>query len=104
MQNHWPGNVRELSNFIKRLLVLRDENLALEELRVSKPPAAIAPGSERRSPADLRREEAEMIMQALQQFNGNKRLAASALKMSYNVFLQKEKEYRKTVKASATSA
>lgn len=104
IEYHWPGNVRELSNFIKRFLVLRDESLALEELRVSPAAPAIAPASERRSPADMRRQEATMIMEALQQFNGNKRLAASSLKMSYNVFLQKEKEYRKTVKASATSA
>jgi DNA-binding NtrC family response regulator len=104
IQYHWPGNVRELSNFIKRLLVLRDETLALEELRVPQPAPAIAPSSERRSPADIRRQEAATIMEALQKFNGNKRLAASSLKMSYNVFLQKEKEYRKTMKASATSA
>jgi DNA-binding NtrC family response regulator len=45
------------------------------------------------SPADLRRMEANAIAQALQQFSGNKRLAASSLKMSYNVFLQKEREY-----------
>src|SRR5246127_1578019 len=28
----WPGNLRELNNFLKRYLILGDENLAIEEL------------------------------------------------------------------------
>ena len=33
-QNHsWPGNLRELNNFLKRYLILGDENLAVTELR-----------------------------------------------------------------------
>src|SRR5450432_1503080 len=32
-QNHsWPGNLRELNNFLKRYLILGDENLAVSEL------------------------------------------------------------------------
>src|SRR6185437_7905637 len=32
-QNHsWPGNLRELNNFLKRYLILGDENLAVTEL------------------------------------------------------------------------
>src|SRR6201988_5326686 len=29
---HWPGNLRELNNFLKRYLILGDENLAVSEL------------------------------------------------------------------------
>ncbi len=29
----WPGNLRELNNFVKRYLVLGDEQLAIHELR-----------------------------------------------------------------------
>src|SRR6266576_1288773 len=33
-QNHsWPGNLRELNNFLKRYLILGDENLAVAELQ-----------------------------------------------------------------------
>jgi DNA-binding NtrC family response regulator len=95
MAYEWPGNVRELNNFVKRFLVLRDETAALEELRSaqtrSKAKVANVPAAA--TPAELRRMEANAIAQALQQFSGNKRLAASSLKMSYNVFLQKEREY-----------
>ena len=95
MTYEWPGNVRELNNFVKRLLVLRDETAALEELRSAQSRSKVktAAASIPNSPAELRRMEANAISQALQQFSGNKRLAASSLKMSYNVFLQKEREY-----------
>src|SRR5580692_12650698 len=33
LRHPWPGNLRELSNFIKRYLVLGDENLAASELQ-----------------------------------------------------------------------
>jgi DNA-binding NtrC family response regulator len=90
----WPGNVRELGNFVKRLLVLRDESAAIEELQIVKKRAASASAVQTPlSPSEQRRNEANAIMRAMQQFNGNKRMAASSLKMSYNVFLQKEKEY-----------
>src|SRR5271165_2992604 len=33
LRHPWPGNLRELSNFVKRYLVLGDENLATSELQ-----------------------------------------------------------------------
>ncbi len=41
----WPGNLREFENFVKRYLVLRDDKLALNELR----PGGNGYGSERES-------------------------------------------------------
>jgi len=35
-QRHsWPGNLRELNNFLKRYLILGDENLAAAELQAA---------------------------------------------------------------------
>jgi DNA-binding NtrC family response regulator len=36
MEHSWPGNVRELINFVKRTLVLCDEDALLDELRDSR--------------------------------------------------------------------
>ena len=32
LRYEWPGNVRELENMIKRIVVLQDETLVLQEL------------------------------------------------------------------------
>jgi DNA-binding NtrC family response regulator len=46
-QYDWPGNVRELENMIKRIVVLQDESLVVQELargpRVMAPQPAAAP-------------------------------------------------------------
>ena len=47
----WPGNLRELNNFVKRYLVLGDENLAVSELQ----PERTAAGGTDLSPAQSRR-------------------------------------------------
>src|SRR5579884_3344797 len=44
---HWPGNLRELGNFVKRYLILADEEMAISELQVGtgspKPGSTAAP-------------------------------------------------------------
>jgi two-component system response regulator AtoC len=48
-QYDWPGNVRELENFIKRFVILQDEQLVIRELsrpRLTTNPAAAAPQGE----------------------------------------------------------
>jgi DNA-binding NtrC family response regulator len=36
LEHDWPGNIRELENLIKRLILLEDEALVLEQLRARK--------------------------------------------------------------------
>ena len=36
----WPGNVRELENMVRRLVVLKDPTLVLDELRAGRAPAS----------------------------------------------------------------
>src|SRR5437762_10611444 len=44
-QNHsWPGNLRELNNFLKRYLILGDENLAVSELLPRNDGSGAIPG------------------------------------------------------------
>lgn len=75
----WPGNLRELETFVKRYLVLGDEDMMIDELaqNTSGPEAnsiTITP---------------ETISEALAACGGHRRKAAKALGISYKVLLNR---------------
>ena len=87
LRHSWPGNLRELSNFIKRYLVLGDEQLAVSELQPrpdgggglhvdppAKPrPLAKEPGTEVLGRSAKDEAEAEAIARALEETNWNRK-------------------------------
>src|SRR6202007_282000 len=87
--NHsWPGNLRELNNFLKRYLILGDENLAVSELLPRNDGNggpngdSSARGAEQGGLKSLARTakdeaEAQAITQALEQTNWNRKQAAA---------------------------
>jgi transcriptional regulator with PAS, ATPase and Fis domain len=100
----WPGNLRELGNFVKRYLVLRDENLLIQELTPEKigpasvPAVASTPAEHAgglkglvRSLKDQAEEEA--IRRTLEQTNWNRKTAAMMLNISYKALLYKIRQY-----------
>lgn len=109
----WPGNLRELENFVKRYLILGDEDLALEDLSQSIGSAPVVPAPARETPAtpeppatagnasDLKsmvrnlkgEAEAVAILQALQEARGVRKEAAQLLNISYKSLLQKIRRY-----------
>jgi len=103
--NHsWPGNLRELNNFLKRYLILGDENLAVTELLPRNDGHGATPGdgpvkgtdagglkSLARSAKD--EAEAQAITQALEQTNWNRKQAAAILQISYKALLYKIRQY-----------
>src|ERR1700740_3378023 len=103
-QNHtWPGNLRELNNFLKRYLILGDENLAVSELLPRNDGTGGTPGESSRtndsgglkSLARSAKDEAEAlaITRALEQTNWNRKQAAAILQISYKALLYKIRQY-----------
>jgi two-component system response regulator AtoC len=105
-QDHpWPGNLRELNNFLKRYLILGDENLAVSELQPRNDGTGGASGEGSSKTANgagglksLARNakdgaEAEAITRALEQTNWNRKQAAAILQISYKALLYKIRQY-----------
>jgi len=95
---HWPGNIRELENLVRKIVVLGDVQMALNELRssgmVTYKPAMVAPGASLKvaARAASKNAERELIMQALERTRWNRKQAARALQISYKSLLYKIKQ------------
>ena len=97
-KHHWPGNVRELENFVKRVVILRDEEFVAQEIK-SPVEAAMTDWSEpitgglkevaRRA---ARKAERQAIQETLRQTHWNRTQAAKLLGISYKALLYKMQE------------
>jgi two-component system, NtrC family, response regulator AtoC len=118
----WPGNLRELENFVKRYVILEDDEGSLHELvemsaarqRTSPRPEAALPG-EQGLKALVRglKDEAEMeaIADALEKTHWCRKDAAKMLGISYKALLYKMRQFkldtprmRKTASVPAAAA
>lgn len=106
----WPGNVRELENMIKSLVALDNEKMIIEDLQ--KKVRQVPPGRKDNLSVDLynlnikdlslkqitgkiaSQAEKEIIIEALKEAEGRKKLAAQMLGVSYKCLLNKIKEYK----------
>lgn len=101
----WPGNLRELNNFIKRYLVLGDEQLAIHELHPKSDGSGAHFEAAARATTDAigglksvarsakDEAEAEAISKALDETNWNRKQAAALLQISYKALLYKIRQY-----------
>lgn len=94
----WPGNVRELENVVERLVVLapaneitvedlpdflRRERPPLEAIQLELPPEGIS----------MEAIERELVVRALQKFNGNQTKAAEYLDISRKVLIYRIEKF-----------
>lgn len=99
----WPGNLRQLENFVRRYLVLGDEELAISELQIANSWSPSVQESPRLQPdlaglksvaRDAKREaEAIAIAHALEKTNWHRQKAAVLLRISYKALLYKIRQY-----------
>lgn len=101
----WPGNVRELENFVKRYLILDDDEALLSELQqmdgsghglmeaFSRPRLDHCPDLKSLVRSLKAEAEAEAIKLALAQAKGSRKEAARLLKISTKALLYKLREY-----------
>ncbi|MGH9805633.1 MAG: sigma-54 interaction domain-containing protein [Candidatus Acidiferrales bacterium] len=99
----WPGNLRELENFVKRYVILGDEEALLQDLREKAAAESFGDGTGlgltgREGLKSLVRglkteAERKAIGRALEQTNWNRKEAARILSISYKALLYKIRQY-----------
>lgn len=106
MAYDWPGNVREIENMMRKLLVLRQPRILIDELRSlasTQDDFDTRPAASSDNPAkglsvlqkveqSKRHEETEAILAALATAHWNRKHAATILNLDYKAFLYKMKK------------
>jgi transcriptional regulator with PAS, ATPase and Fis domain len=100
----WPGNLRELENFVKRYVILEDEEICLSQLQAMTSPrqhisarSEVASAEKQGLKAFVRSVkdeiEAEAITRTLQKTHWRRNAAAKILGISYKALLYKIRQY-----------
>ena len=102
----WPGNLEELKNYVKRYLVIGDEELAIDELKrrdvqdISSQASLVqsrdglkVPGLKSMIQSIKGEAERSAITAALTETRWNRKAAAQLLKVSYRTLLYKIEQY-----------
>jgi two-component system response regulator AtoC len=99
----WPGNIRQLENYIRRFLVLPNDNSLMQEMQKLLPKEQIAtavsvPAGNTESLLEVaaraaERAERELVRRVLEETGGNRKMAARRLNICYKALLNKLKRW-----------
>ena len=99
LDHSWPGNIRELENFVKKIVALGDEQLAVLDLgtvvtetRAKQTAQSREHSLKAAAKAASREAERDLILVALERTRWNRKRAAEGLQISYKSFLYKLKQ------------
>jgi two-component system response regulator AtoC len=99
LDHSWPGNIRELENFVKKIVALGDEQLAVLDLgtvvtetRAKRTAQSREHSLKAAAKAASREAERDLILVALARTRWNRKRAAEGLQISYKSFLYKLKQ------------
>jgi two-component system response regulator AtoC len=101
VEHDWPGNVRELENAIERAVVLsRGNPITVQHLAFTEPPGSAANGNGKggaggrgRFKDEVSALERQLIIEALEQADGNRTKAAKDLGIYRRLLYDKIREY-----------
>jgi two-component system response regulator AtoC len=82
LRHKWPGNLRELKNVIHHAFIVADRDLDLEDLGGTAPGSVASRSLTMTVGTPLVDAERRLILAALDQFEGDKKKVASALRIS----------------------
>jgi DNA-binding NtrC family response regulator len=92
--HNWPGNLRELKNVIHHAFIVADRDLGLEELGETAGGKGASQSLTMAVGTPLADAERRLILAALDQFEGDKKKVASALRISVATLYTRLSEYK----------
>jgi two-component system, NtrC family, response regulator AtoC len=94
LRHSWPGNLRELKNVIHHGFIVADRDLGLEDLGETVPAKRASHSLTMAVGTPLADAERRLILAALDQFHGDKKKVASALRISVATLYTRLSEYK----------
>jgi two-component system, NtrC family, response regulator AtoC len=94
LRHNWPGNLRELKNVIHHGFIVADRDLGLEDLGETDAGKGPSKSLTMAVGTPLADAERRLILAALDQFDGDKKKVASALRISVATLYTRLSEYK----------
>jgi len=94
LRHNWPGNLRELKNVIHHAFIVADRDLGLEDLGETAGGSRASHSLTMAVGTPLADAERRLILAALDQFDGDKKKVASALRISVATLYSRLSEYK----------